>query len=155
MLLQDLFTQLNSHSHSSCYARLVFQVVTCEVQARLSFLIRKVFIQFTIKSLEQLLRSLHLTARLDQTLRPVMHSKTLFCKFEFFSDFFRNKFPNFLWDFLLNLIMTELDFFFCGIEFHSILFSKLLISLNNCNILFVIRVLLLIKANKCKIVILK
>lgn len=96
MVLHYLFAQFNSNSHGSCYTRLVFQVVTREIQARQSFLIRKVFVQFTIESLKHLLHSLNFAARLDQTLRPVMHPKAFIGKFEFVSDFLRNKLPNLL-----------------------------------------------------------
>lgn len=142
-------TQFNSYCHCSSYTGFVVQIISCKVKILFSFVILKFLVEFMIKFIKNLLFTLNFTARFNQTLWPIMNSKTFLVKFKLIFDFLRYQFPYFFRNLLLNLIMTKLNVFSTRcLEFFCIFFCKFLTHLNDSNISLIVWIFLLMEADK-------
>lgn len=149
MFFHNLLTQFNSYCHCSSYTGFVVQIITCKVKILFSFVILKFLVEFMIKFIKNLLFTLNFTAGFNQTLWPIMNSKTFLVKFKLIFDFLRYQFPYFFRNLLLNLIMTKLNVFSTRcLEFFCIFFCKFLTHLNDSNISLIVWIFLLMEADK-------
>lgn len=154
MIFHYFLTELDSDSHSSSDTRFVVQIVTCEVQISLAFVIHEVFVQIMVQSVEHSFFCSNFGTWLNQTSRPIMYTKALLSKFKPVPDLFRYQLPDFLRNFFLNLIMIQLNVFSTlNTELFGILFCEFLTHLNNSNVSLVGWIFLLMETNESELMI--